>query len=182
MLPQLEHTYRKLGKRRRPDAAPVRRGPYHSCRHHARRGHFSKLEARSARRTAALGAPSLKVEGGKGKGKISHTRPTPTPLPAASSPRRDLSEEKPEQAWWLDVANPPWEDVRTLGKVGISLLILLTAKLTRGTAVAPSPTDPGGRPTPGIVRETRVVFKRDATSLSAPSRLSAPTCALCPLP
>jgi hypothetical protein len=44
---------------------------------------------------------------------------------------RDPGEEKPEQAWWLDVASPPWEGMRTLGKASISLFILLTAKLTQ---------------------------------------------------
>lgn len=164
ILPQLEHICRKSGKRRRPghhSRAPRTEldQPHGPHRHHTHRGHFSKLEARSAPRTATLGDPFLKVEKGKGKDKISYARPTPNPLQAASSSRTDPGEEKPAQAWWLDVASPSWEDMRTLGKASISLFILFTVKLTRGTAVAPSPTDPGGHPTPRIARETRVVFK-----------------------
>jgi hypothetical protein len=35
----------------------------------------------------------------------------------------------PEQAWWLDVASPSWEDMKTLGRVN-NLLPFFMAKLT----------------------------------------------------
>jgi hypothetical protein len=85
---------------------------------------LAKLEARNAPRTDTLEVPSIKVEKGKGKDKISYTRPTPNPLQTASTSRRDPVEEKLAQAWWLDVASPSWEDMRTLGKASSSLFLL----------------------------------------------------------
>lgn len=165
ILPQLEHLRRKPGKHRRPghhSHAPRTEldQPRDPHRHHTHRGRSAKLEARNAPRTDTLEVPSLKVEKGKGKDKISYTRPTLNhPLATASTSQRDPVEEKPAQAWWLDVASPSWEDMRTLGKASSSLFLLFTVRLIRGTAVASSPTDLGGHPTPGTARETRVVFK-----------------------
>jgi hypothetical protein len=85
---------------------------------------LAKLEAPNAPRTDALEVPLLKVEKGKGKDKISYARPTPNPLQTASTSRRDPVEEKTAQAWWLDVASPSWEDMRTLGKASSSLFLL----------------------------------------------------------
>lgn len=163
VLPQLEHIRRKPGKHRRPghhSHAPRTEldQPRHPHRHHTHRGHLARLGAHNAPRTDMLGDPLLKVEKGKGKDKISYIRPTPNPVQTASTSRRDPVEGNPAQAWWLDVASPSWEDMRTLGKASGSLFLLLLVKLTRGTAVASSPTDPRGHPTPGIARETRVVF------------------------
>jgi len=79
----------------------------------------------------------LKVEKGKGKDKISCTRPTPDPLPAASTSRGDPGEEKPAQAWWLDVASPLWEDMRMLGKASSSLF-------QKSQMVVPSKRKKGG--------------------------------------
>jgi magnesium transporter len=158
ILPQLEHICRKPGKRhRRPGHHSHPPRTVLDQLHHPHRHH--NLEARSAPRTDTIEVPSLKAEKGKGKDKISYARPTPNPLQSASTSRRDPGEEKPAQAWWLDVASPSWEDMRTLGKASSSLSLLLMVKLIRGTAVAHSPIDPGGHPTPGIARKTRVVFK-----------------------
>ena len=98
---------------------------------------MAKLEARSAPRTDTLGDLLLKVEKGKGKDKISYTRPTPDPLPAASTSRGDPGEEKPAQAWWLDVASPSWEDMRMLGKASSSLF-------QKSQMVVPSKRKKGG--------------------------------------
>ena len=121
ILPQLEHIRRKPGKHRRPghhSHAPRTEldQPRHPHRHHTHRGHWAKLEAPNAPRTDTLEVPSITVEKGKGRDKISYTRPTSNPLQTASTSRRDPVEEKPAQAWWLDVASPSWEDMRTLGK------------------------------------------------------------------
>jgi hypothetical protein len=62
-----------------------------------------------------LYGPSLTV--GKGKDKIPSTTPSPDPLQTASTLRRGPVPAKPRQAWWLDVANPTWGDMKTLGRV-----------------------------------------------------------------
>jgi magnesium transporter len=55
----------------------------------------------------------------KGKHKLLSTAPPPNPPQAKITSPRDLD---PPQAWWLDVASPSWEDMRTLGKVSKHLV------------------------------------------------------------
>jgi hypothetical protein len=62
----------------------------------------------------------------KGKDKIPSTTPPPDSLQNVSTFRRDPVAGKPRQAWWLDVANPTWGDMKTLGRVN-SLRRLLFA-------------------------------------------------------
>ncbi len=59
----------------------------------------------------------------KGKDKISSS---PDPLQTVSTSRGDPVVGKPRQAWWLDVASPTWEDMKTLGRVNsLRVLVLL---------------------------------------------------------
>ncbi len=154
MLPHLEHIRRKPAKprrtRHRAHAPRTEHDQPHLLRHlHPPQGPSAEVEARSASHSDALEDPLR-----KGKGKITLTAPPPNPPQITSTSRRNPVEVKPPQAWWLDVASPSWEDMRTLGKASSSPFLLLTVRLTRGTAVAPSPTDPGGYPTAGTARET----------------------------
>jgi magnesium transporter len=125
LLPHLEHIRRKPGKPRRPRrrsrTTPSELDHFRLPRNlDPRRGHSAKLEPPNAIRTNALKDPLLKVEKGKGKDMTSSTIPPPNPPQTASTSRRDSVEGKPPQAWWLDVASPTWEDMRTLGKVSSS--------------------------------------------------------------
>jgi magnesium transporter len=43
--------------------------------------------------------------------------PDSLPTLSAASSTADLSASDAEPAWWLDVASPTWEDMRTIGKV-----------------------------------------------------------------
>jgi magnesium transporter len=131
MLPHLEHIRRKPGKprrlRRRSRTTPSELDHFRLPRNlDPRRGHSAKLEDPNAIRTNALEDPLLKVEKGKGKDMIPSTIPPPNPPQTASTSRRDSVEGKPPQAWWLDVASPTWEDMRTLGKVSSSLFLPLS--------------------------------------------------------
>jgi magnesium transporter len=146
MLPHLEHIRRKPAKPRRTRHRPHAPRTEHDRPH---QGPSAEVEARSASRSDALEDPLR-----KGKGRTTFSAPPPNPPQIASTSRRDPVEVKPPQAWWLDVASPSWEDMRTLGKVSNSPFLLLTVRLIRGTAVASSPTDPGGYPTAGTARET----------------------------
>jgi hypothetical protein len=84
----------------------------------------------------------------KGKDKIPSTTPPPDPLQTVSTFRRDPVAGKPRQAWWLDVANPTWGDMKTLGRVN-SLRLLLFGQANSRTVAASSPIEPGGYPTAG---------------------------------
>jgi magnesium transporter len=131
MLPHLEHIRRKPGKprrlRRRSRTTPSELDHLRPPRNlDPRRGHSAKLEPSNAIRTNALEDPLLKVEKGKGKDMIPSTIPPPNPPQTASTSRRDSDEGKPPQAWWLDVASPTWEDMRTLGKVSSSPFLPLS--------------------------------------------------------
>ena len=160
MLPHLNPLLRKSGKHRRsrhhshfPRTGLDQNHLLH--RLHAQRVHSAKGKSSDTSRTDASRGPSFTVE--KGKDKIS-TTPSTNPLQTASTSRIDPIAGKPEQAWWLDVASPSWEDMKTLGRVN-NLLPLFMAKLTWVTVTASSPIDPGGHPAKGTTRKTRVVSK-----------------------
>jgi magnesium transporter len=160
MLLHLNPLLRKSGKHRRPRHRSrfPRTGfdEHQHLRELYSTVHSAIDESSDASRTAALHGVSLTVE--KGKDKISSTTPPPDPLRTASTSRRDPVAGKPQQAWWLDVSSPSWEDMKTLGRVN-NLFLLSMVKLTRGIVVASSPTDSGGYPTAGTTREIRVVPK-----------------------
>ena len=122
MLPHLSPLLRNLGKYRRPR----HRSRLDQDHIYPQRVHSAKDESIDASRTDAHRGPSLAAE--KGKDKISTTRP-PDPVQTASTSRRDPIAGKPQQAWWLDVSSPSWEDMKTLGRVS-SLLLLFMATLT----------------------------------------------------
>ncbi|TFY72859.1 hypothetical protein EVG20_g140 [Dentipellis fragilis] len=50
------------------------------------------------------------------KGKLRDVSGTPSPDLSSGTPSRG----KLQQAWWLDVASPTWEDMRTIGKVSLN--------------------------------------------------------------
>jgi magnesium transporter len=120
VLPHLDPLLRRPGKHRRPQqrsrstrTEPDQSG--HPRHRHPHRDHSARDEACNASRTNALDGPSLIA--GKGKDKIRSTTPSPNPLPTSSMFAKDLVVEKAPQAWWLDIASPSWEDMKTLGKV-----------------------------------------------------------------
>ena len=153
MLPHLNPLLRNSGKHRRPRRRSPRTGDHHHhLRHlHSPRVHSAKNESSDASRTGARHGPSLTVE--KGKDKISSTTPPDPPQTAPTSRRDPVAGKPPQQAWWLDVASPTWEDMKTLGRVNNLLLLLMVAN-SGGTVVTSSSTDPGGHPTEGTTRET----------------------------
>jgi magnesium transporter len=150
MLPHLSALLRNSGKQRRSRHHSRLNEDHHLHDLNPHRVHSTKDESSGASRTDANHSPLLTIE--KGKGKISSATPASDPRQTASTPRRDPIAVKPKQAWWLDVSSPSWEDMKTLGRVN-SLPLLFVAKLTWGTVVAYSPTDPGGHLTAGTARE-----------------------------
>lgn len=124
MLPHLDRLLRKPGKPRRSrhrsrsrTKADQPRDPRHL---HPQKGHSAEDAACIASRTDALNDLSLTAE--KGKDKIPCITPSLDPLQVPSTFTRDSVPRKPRQAWWLDVASPSWEDMKTLGRVSGSLL------------------------------------------------------------
>jgi magnesium transporter len=119
MLPHLNPLLRNSGKHRRPrhhSRIPRTELDHH---HHHHQRHFdprpAEDESSDTSHTDALCGPSLTVE--KGKDKIPSTTPPSDPLQSVPTFRRDLVAGKPRQAWWLDIANPTWGDMKTLGRV-----------------------------------------------------------------
>jgi magnesium transporter len=132
MLPHLNPQLRKSGKPRRPRHRSrfSRTGleePHHSRQLHPTPVHSAMDESSDASRIDAPHGLSSTVE--KGKDKMSSTTPPLDPPQTASTFRRDPVAGKPQQAWWLDVSSPSWEDMKTLGRVN-SLFLLLMVKLT----------------------------------------------------
>ncbi|KAF8506661.1 hypothetical protein F5888DRAFT_1644324 [Russula emetica] len=123
MLPHLNPLLRNSGKHRRSRhrSRIPRTELDHHHHHHHHHPHQRHLDPRPAEdessdtyHTDALCGPSLTV---KGKDKMPSTMLPPDPLQTESTFRRDSVAGQPRQAWWLDVANPTWEDMKTLGRV-----------------------------------------------------------------
>ncbi|KAH9960920.1 hypothetical protein BC827DRAFT_1267969 [Russula dissimulans] len=121
ILPHLDHVLRKSGKTRRPRqrGRPPRvelDHPHRSHRHRHSRGHSAKdeEEARNlnASRPDTLEVPLPTVA--KGKDKVPNIEPLPYPLQSALT--YPVAGKSP-QGWWLDVASPSWEDMKTLGRL-----------------------------------------------------------------
>ena len=119
MLPHLNPLLRNSGKHRRPrhrSRIPRTELDHHHHHHQPHRDpHPAEDESSDTSHTDARCGPSLTVV--KGKDKMPSTIPPPDPLQTALTFRRDPSAGKPRQAWWLDVANPTWGDMKTLGRV-----------------------------------------------------------------
>ena len=115
MLPHLGPLLRNSGKQRRSRHHSRPNEDHHLRDFNPRRVHSTKDEPSDASRTDAPHSPLLTIE--KGKGKISPATPAPDPRQTASTSRRDPIVVKPQQAWWLDVSSPSWEDMKTLGRV-----------------------------------------------------------------
>ena len=131
ILPHLDSVLRKPGKLRR-SRHRVRRAELDEPRHSH---HLRPQEDRSAKDEPGNASGADASDGtshreGKGKHKLPSTAPPPSPPQATSTPQRDPDAGKPPQAWWLDVASPSWEDLRTLGRVSTpSLFVGTQAKL-----------------------------------------------------
>ena len=118
MLPHLNPHLRNSGKHHRPR----HRSRLDQDHLYPQQVHSAKDGSNDASRTDAHRGPSLATE--KGKDKIS-TTPSPDPLQTASTSRRYPIAGKPQQAWWLDVSSPSWEDMKTLGRVNTLLLLFM---------------------------------------------------------
>ena len=122
MLPHLEILLRKHGKSRRTRhrgrAMMTELGyHHHSLPHHPHLGHPPRGVASNVSHTDA---PHRAQRLEKGKDKMLAVPPQPNAPEHPSVPMRDLGSGKPPPAWWLDVSNPSWEDMRTLGRVSTS--------------------------------------------------------------
>jgi magnesium transporter len=113
MLPHLESVLRKYGKLRRSRHRVRTQRAELDQPHHSH--DLAKDDPGNASRADPSEGTSRKEE--KGKQKVPSTEPPPNPPQAMISSLRDPDAEKLPQAWWLDVANPSWEDMKTLGKV-----------------------------------------------------------------
>ncbi|KAI0348595.1 hypothetical protein BDW22DRAFT_1320909 [Trametopsis cervina] len=51
------------------------------------------------------------------RGRKGKQRDAPEAIPVAPQMARDPSDKDANKAWWLDVASPTWEDMRTIGKL-----------------------------------------------------------------
>ncbi|KAI9460618.1 hypothetical protein BJY52DRAFT_1425995 [Lactarius psammicola] len=117
MLPHLETLLRRPGKTRRPrhrGRAMVHEldYPHQSPPHHPHQGHTLLRDgAGEASRAHTPDGASHKLEKGKDKMPSANVPKHP------SIPLRDPEAGKPPPAWWLDVANPSWEDMKTLGRL-----------------------------------------------------------------
>ena len=121
MLPHLDSVLRKYDKPRR-------------ARHHAR-AQSAELDQpryshnlRPPQSSSSEGEPgnSSRVDPSgittspkeeKGKHKLSSIAPPPNAPQVTTPSPRDSDPGNPQQAWWLDVASPSWEDMKALGKV-----------------------------------------------------------------
>jgi magnesium transporter len=84
--------------------------------------------------------------------------PADAPASSASSSTTLLNPPEPDHAWWLDVANPTWEDMRTIGNVRRRRQ-LLTAAIDACPA-APSPSaHPRRHPAARDSREARALSR-----------------------
>jgi magnesium transporter len=143
ILPHLDHVLRKPGKAHRPRQRGRR--PRVKLDHpHQSHGHSAKNDEEEAHnlnapRAGTLEVPSLTMA--KGKDKVPTIRPLSYPQQTALTQRDPVAGKSP-QAWWLDVASPSWEDMKTLGKVSSSPFLPLTAEPTWGAVATSSPSDP----------------------------------------
>jgi magnesium transporter len=119
MLPHLESVLRKYDKphrsrhHARAQSAELDQ-PHYLHNLHLPQGPSSEGEPSNASR-AEPGITSRKEE--KGKHKLSFVAASPNPPQVTIPSPRDLDPGNPQQAWWLDVASPSWEDMKALGKV-----------------------------------------------------------------
>jgi magnesium transporter len=122
ILPDLESLLRRHGKSRRPrhrgrTTVTELGHPHQSLPHHPHQGRAPRDGASKVSRTDAPdGAHRLE----KGKDKMLAVPSQSNLSEHPSVPLRDLGGGKPPPAWWLDVSNPSWEDMRTLGRVSTS--------------------------------------------------------------
>ncbi|KAI9509070.1 hypothetical protein F5148DRAFT_978857 [Russula earlei] len=117
VLPHLERVLRNHGKAHRPrhrSCVPsTELGQPHPSRHlHPPQEQRAEGETCGASQADALEGPSRIMA--KRKDKIKPIRPLKDPLQTASTTQRDPIAP---QAWWLDVASPSWEDMRSLGRL-----------------------------------------------------------------
>ena len=121
ILPHLDILLRsrRHGKSRRtqPGGSATVTEPDYTHQSQPHRGRTARDRAGDASRIDEPDKPTPRLERGKEK-MPSAISPTPYSL----KPVRDPEAGKLPPAWWLDVANPSWEDMRTLGRVSTSYL------------------------------------------------------------
>ena len=161
VLPHLENLLRRHGKSRRPRhhhrraVIPELDIPHQPHLHHPHRGHTPRDEAgKESRANAPDGSHKLE----KGKDKMpSAALPPLNPPKHPSIPLKDPEAGKPPPAWWLDVANPSWEDMKTLGRVSTSFhLNEMSSQLWR-VVITSSPPDAGGHSTTRAARKIGII-------------------------
>jgi magnesium transporter len=120
ILPHLESLLRRHGKSRRSRhrgrTTVTELGHPHQSLH----PHQGRAPRDGASKVSCADAPDGAHRLEKGKDKM---LAVPSQLNASehpSVPLRELGGGKPPPAWWLDVSNPSWEDMRTLGRVSTS--------------------------------------------------------------
>ena len=167
MLPHLEVLLRRHGKSRRPRShgRETATGLDYPHRSHHHQGRTPQDEIDNASRVNEPDGASYRL--GKGKDKVPTVMPPPSNARKRPSvPLRDPEAGKLPPAWWLDVANPSWEDMRTLGRVSTSYFNEKSGQL-RSTVITSSPFDAGGHSTAGaarkigIISQARLLFHRD---------------------
>jgi magnesium transporter len=169
MLPHLENLLRNRshGKSRRTrpgGSATVTELDYtHQSQPH--RGRTSRDPDGNASRVDEADGVTHKLE--KGKDKMpSVISPPSNALKHSSAPLRDPESGKLPPAWWLDVANPSWEDMRTLGSVSTSFYLNEMSCQLRRAVITSSPFNAGGHFTAGAARkvgsisQARLLFHR----------------------
>ena len=143
MLPHLETSLRRRGKSRR--ARPRVRATVTEPDCPDRGRALWRDGAGNSSRVDEIDEASHRLQ--KGKDKMASAMPPPSNAPKHPSvplPVSDPEAGKLPPAWWLDVANPSWEDMRTLGKVSSSFHSNKKPSQLRSSVIASSPFDTGG--------------------------------------
>lgn len=120
MLPHLDNLLRSRrhgkSRRTRPVGSATVTEPDSTHQSQPHRGRTARDWAGNVSRVDEPDRATPRLE--KGKDKMpSSISPTPNAPKHSPIPLRDPEAGKLPPAWWLDVANPSWEDMRTLGRV-----------------------------------------------------------------
>ena len=115
MLPHLEVLLRRHGKSRRPRHHKPAMIPELDIPHEPHPHQRAHTPRDGAGKEFRTDVPDGLHRSEKGKDKATLLPPNMPKHP--SIPLRDPKAGKPPPAWWLDVASPSWEDMKTLGRV-----------------------------------------------------------------
>jgi magnesium transporter len=158
MLPHLENLLRsrRHGKSRctlaRPGGSTTVTELNYTHQSQPHRGRTARDGAGNAPRVDEADRATHRLE--KGKDKMpSAISPPSNALNHSSAPLRDPKAGKLLHAWWLDVANPSWDDMRTLGSVSTSFYLNEMSCQLRRAVITSSPFDSGGHSTARAARK-----------------------------